>query len=169
MTAGQALQAGEIATSIDKVTDISSKTNNIATGISMFNLQQTTPQVVGNFGQIINQLSALVSGLNAMESPKGQSSGSSPFSEADQQKIYEALTTFVKVHQQSLSTLIGKQGIISMTPYSVTISAALRSSESVIDSLAYAIIGLVPTYADKAKTEKSSLEATLAQSISAYN
>lgn len=72
------------------------------------------------------------------------------------------------VHQDLLSTVIGKHGLLSLTPFTQPIAAVLRSLESGVDTIAFGIIDSVPTCAQDATQNKNSLDSTLGDAIDTY-
>lgn len=78
------------------------------------------------------------------------------------------LSQFVRVHQNLLETIIGKHGLLSSTPFTAPIAAVLRVLESVVDKVAFTIIGTVPTCADSAKKDLEALDKTLGETIDTY-
>lgn len=79
------------------------------------------------------------------------------------------LSQFVKVHQNLLETIIGKNGLLSSTPFTAPIAAILRVLENVVDKVALTIIGTVPTCAEGAKKDLDDLDETLGKTIEIYS
>lgn len=75
---------------------------------------------------------------------------------------------FVQVHQELLKTVIGKHGLLSLTPFTQPIAAVLRTLEGVVDGLAYGIIDAVPNCAQDATNNKNSLDSTLTEAQDKY-
>lgn len=73
------------------------------------------------------------------------------------------------VHQELLKTVIGKHGILSLTPFTQPIAAVLRTLEGVVDTLAFGIIDTVPTCAQDATQNKKSLDSTLQDAQDKYS
>lgn len=73
------------------------------------------------------------------------------------------------VHQELLKTIIGKHGILSLTPFTQPIAAVLRTLEGVVDTLAFGIIDTVPTCAQDATQNKNNLDSTLQDAQDTYN
>lgn len=73
------------------------------------------------------------------------------------------------VHQELLKTVIGKHGILSLTPFTQPIAAVLRTLEGVVDTLAFGIIDTVPTCAQDATQNKNNLDSTLQDAQDTYN
>lgn len=99
----------------------------------------------------------------------GDAEGEKIDSEDDQGDICDAFTGFVKVHIALLNTVIGKNSLLAGTPFTAPIAAVLRSIEGVVDNLAFALIGFVPTCADEAEKEKMKLDKKLEESIEIYS
>jgi len=73
------------------------------------------------------------------------------------------------VHQELLKTIIGKHGLLSLTPFTQPIAAVLRTLEGVVDTLAFGIIDSVPTCAQDATQNKNSLDSTLSDAQDTYS
>jgi hypothetical protein len=65
--------------------------------------------------------------------------------------------------------MIGKHGLLSLTPYTQPIAQLLRSLEGSVDALAFGIIDVIPTCAQDATNNKNSLDQTLATAIDIYS
>ncbi|KAF4539658.1 uncharacterized protein LTHEOB_10047 [Lasiodiplodia theobromae] len=107
-----------------------------------------------------------------------------PFADAD----VEELTAIAAESQTALEQFLGSSGQ-SMTgagaavaaagsssnlearvnPIGAPIAAALRAVEGVVDSLAFAIIDLIPSRNECAKDQKTAIDGTLQESIEAYS
>lgn len=75
----------------------------------------------------------------------------------------------MQVHEELLKTVIGKHGLLSLTPFTQPVAAILRALEGVVDTLAFGIIDAVPTCAQDATQNKNSLDATLSDAQDTYN
>jgi hypothetical protein len=73
------------------------------------------------------------------------------------------------VHQQLLQTVIGKHGLLSLTPFTQPMAQVLRTLEGGVDSLAFDIIGSVPSCSEDATQNKNSLDSTLADAVNVYS
>lgn len=73
------------------------------------------------------------------------------------------------VHQQLLQTVIGKHGLLSITPFTQPVAQILRTLEGGVDTLAFGIINEVPSCAKDAMQNKNSLDMTLQQSVQTYS
>ncbi|KZV99601.1 hypothetical protein EXIGLDRAFT_762474 [Exidia glandulosa HHB12029] len=91
------------------------------------------------------------------------------FSAPDARDVIAVLKTFVIVHQQLLSTLIGKHGLFEQFGGTQPIAKALREIEEVVDSFAEALINLIPTEYDEAMFQMHSLDISLRNTISVYS
>jgi len=56
-----------------------------------------------------------------------------------------------------------------INPIGVIVAGVLRALEAVVDSLAFAIIGLIPTREKCLQGQKASIDGTLDDAIAAYN
>ncbi|KAI0150146.1 hypothetical protein GGR57DRAFT_198865 [Xylariaceae sp. FL1272] len=108
--------------------------------------------------------------------------------------IVVALIDFVTIHQALLEILIGRKGIIAgpgllaerdsdvdtdvhehearqfgfPNPVGVAIAGALRAIETGVDTLAFALIGIIPVHQECLSRQKTSIDATLNDAIAAY-
>lgn len=100
-----------------------------------------------------------------------------------------ALIEFVRVHQALLNILIGRAGLLPGGPIKrealiegdvaldergdnafigAVVAGALRAVESIVDTVAFKLIDLVPTRSECAKNQKAALDASLEDAITAY-
>jgi hypothetical protein len=73
------------------------------------------------------------------------------------------------IHQELLKTVIGKHGLLSLTPFTKPIAAVLQTLEGGVDELAFGIIDSVPTCAQDATQNKNSLDSTLRDARDKYD
>lgn len=92
-----------------------------------------------------------------------------PYTAANQYAICEAARNFVRVHQQLLETVIGKHGVLSLTPFTVPVALALQGIESGVDSIAFGIINVVPVCADDARRDFGALSVTIKKAEIKYS
>ncbi|KAL7621127.1 hypothetical protein AAE478_008441 [Parahypoxylon ruwenzoriense] len=104
----------------------------------------------------------------------------------DSDTIVVAFIDFVRIHQALLNVLIGRAGLLSFSPFladhaasvdavekfpnpiGAAIAGALRAIETVVDALAFSLIGLIPTRQACLKQQQGSLDDTLKDAIAAY-
>ncbi|KAJ5569089.1 hypothetical protein N7450_011575 [Penicillium hetheringtonii] len=91
------------------------------------------------------------------------------YSEIDQQAVCNSFRSFVMVHQELLKTVIGKHGLLSLTPFTQPIAAVLRTLEGGVDTIAFGIIDSVPYCSQDATQNKNSLDSTLGDAIDTYS
>ncbi|BCS29734.1 uncharacterized protein APUU_80037A [Aspergillus puulaauensis] len=91
------------------------------------------------------------------------------YSDSQQQGICNAFRSFVMVHQELLKTVIGKHGLLSLTPFTQPVAQVLRVLEGGVDTLAFGIIDSVPTCAQEATQNKNSLDMTLEEAQNTYD
>lgn len=72
------------------------------------------------------------------------------------------------VHQDLLRTVIGKHGLLSLTPFTHPVAAVLRTLEGGVDTIAFGIIDSVPTCAQDATQNKNNLDSTLSDAVDTY-
>ncbi|RMJ08355.1 hypothetical protein CDV36_012030 [Fusarium kuroshium] len=158
-----AIAPSDIVNTLEKVTDLSSDTDDIAKSItSPFQIFTAAPRLIGSFKDIVTTVTGAITML-------GDLPDKTDFPESGQSEICEAFTGFVKVHQNLLETIIGKKGLLSSTPFTAPIAAVLRVLENVVDKVAFIIIGTVPTCADGAKKDLEALDGTLGRTIEIYS
>ena len=73
------------------------------------------------------------------------------------------------VHQRLLATVIGKSGILRQTPFTAPLAQVLSVLEGGVDTLAFGIIGEVPTCASETTDQKEALDQTLQDAVNAYS
>ncbi|KAI0737927.1 hypothetical protein C8Q80DRAFT_283024 [Daedaleopsis nitida] len=152
---------------------------------------KTSPQDVENAIQMVTTMSStlqtsvakldiltfplqggiIASGLGNITNTVGQFTANlsgPPFSDNDALVIVDVLTTFVRVHQLLLSTIIGKHSLASMFFLTAPIADALRAIESVVDAFAFALIDLIPTQSGPANAQINALSGTFTQANNAY-
>ncbi|OJJ02054.1 hypothetical protein ASPVEDRAFT_887658 [Aspergillus versicolor CBS 583.65] len=91
------------------------------------------------------------------------------YSDSEQQGLCSAFRSFVMVHQALLNTVIGKHGLLSLTPFTQPIGQVLRVLEGGVDALAFGIIDSVPTCGQEATKNKNSLDMTLTEAQDTYS
>lgn len=72
-------------------------------------------------------------------------------------------------HRVLLQYVIGKHGIISLTPFNQVVAAQIRTDENLHDELAFGIIDIVLSCADKVKKAVNSLNEEFNDAITAYD
>ncbi|UPK96857.1 hypothetical protein LCI18_007792 [Fusarium solani-melongenae] len=158
-----AIAPSDIVKTLETVTDLSSETNDIAKTISNpVQIFTAVPKLINSFREIITTVTGAISMLGDLPEDPG-------FPKSGQSEICEAFTSFVKVHQNLLETIIGKNGLLSSTPFTAPIAAVLRVLEGVVDKVAFTIIGAVPTCAEGAKKDLDDLDETLSKAIDIYS
>ncbi|MCJ1407453.1 hypothetical protein MMC19_001524 [Ptychographa xylographoides] len=162
------LSTSDICAAIDVLTAKSQSCQGPANQINIINIalavtgQGPVPAVIARLTDIIITCTATIDSLTGTP-PMGVKS--------DEDAIVKSFTTFVQVHQQLQSILIGKAGLVpNLLPFvGPPLASVLRQLESVIDTLAYELIDLVPDDGSIATQQKDSLDVTLGQSIDAWN
>ncbi|KAJ5151629.1 hypothetical protein N7492_009924 [Penicillium capsulatum] len=232
------MPAKEVVMNVNKITDISSDTNDIASSLGVTNVFQKAPQVVKNFKEIITTVSQDITAMNndkrslkarqecldvtdvekciqdlgdiiedpseilgrrqlpdiegIIEDPSEilgrrqlpdvegiaeeptqvlgrKRQNPPPYTDDEQNQVCGAFREFVRVHQALLNTVIGKHGLLSLTPFTKPVAAVLRTLEGGVDTIAFAIIDLVPTCAEGATNDKNKLDMTLKEAQDKYN
>jgi hypothetical protein len=166
LTSVSAMTAPEVVSNLNTITSQSQQLQGPANSINLLSGplfligQGPFPQIVIGFTQIIN---TVTSDIQAMQ-------GVQPFTvESDEESILMAFTTFVEVHQELLQIIIGKAGILNDLPLvGPPVAQVLRSLESVVDTIAFGLIDLVPDVAAPFTDQKNSLDVVIEQAINAY-
>jgi hypothetical protein len=68
-----------------------------------------------------------------------------------------------------LNVVIGKHGLLALVPFFAPIRISLVNLEIVVDSFAFALIGLIPTQKEPATSQVKSLDVTIGKAIDVYN
>ncbi|KAF7358231.1 hypothetical protein MVEN_00871900 [Mycena venus] len=174
------LTATQIVAGINLVSNISQNSNNVLSPLSTSTdgatVQTMSQTLVNNFNTIINDVSALTTGLEATppievteaNHSRRQTAGST---------IVAALDNFVAVHQAFLATVIGKHSIFAQFQVTAPIAAVLRSLEAQIDSFAFALINVIPQNARRAiepqlgsiTSDQSALDTAVGNTVTTYS
>ncbi|MCJ1459735.1 hypothetical protein MMC28_010114 [Mycoblastus sanguinarius] len=166
MPAGLAVP--DICSAIDVVTAKSQSCQGPANQITVVNIALA----VSGFGPIPVVIARLTDIVTTLGTTINALSGTQPFSaKSDEDAIVKSLTTFVQVHQALLNILIGKAGLVpNLLPYvGPPLAQVLRQLESVVDTVAFELIDLVPDNQADATSQKSQIDSTLASAITAWN
>ncbi|KAK5662309.1 hypothetical protein OQA88_8215 [Cercophora sp. LCS_1] len=121
------------------------------------------PTVIGGFTDIIATATGAIGAMSA--GPKASYGGD------DATAIGNAFRVFVKAHQDLLNTLIGKAGFLTKIPFvGPPVTAVLRGIESVVDTIAYGIIGSIEgPVASIMKGDLAALDGTIAGAITSFS
>ncbi|KAL9105679.1 MAG: hypothetical protein Q9227_009197 [Pyrenula ochraceoflavens] len=180
----QQLDGQTVVQAINDVATQSSELILIVQSVNITNLLAVVPEIVKGFQDIIHAVeteTVELGGSISVPSPnithsrrdlqyRQSSSSPQPFNdEALEFEICETFRAFVVIHQQLLSLVIGSNGLLSTTPVTRPLGQVLSTLESVIDSLAFGIIDLVPACAKGATNDKNSLDQTLRRAVDTYN
>ncbi|PIL30683.1 hypothetical protein GSI_07387 [Ganoderma sinense ZZ0214-1] len=92
-----------------------------------------------------------------------------PFENHIAEEVVEVLTEFVAIHQALLRTIIGKKSLASRFFLTAPIAHALRIIENVVDTFALALIALIPTQSNSARSQFEALTVTFTEAIKAYS
>ncbi|KAI9840544.1 MAG: hypothetical protein M1838_004008 [Thelocarpon superellum] len=161
MTAGQIVGAIDVITTLSQSLQAPANSIDIANGLLALIGEGPVIQVVEGFENITATATQDVTALQGVQPLSLQS---------DQDAVLDAFTEFVQVHQELLSIVIGKSGLLQDIAFGPPVTAVLRSLEGVVDTVALAIIGtLRDVDASQATTQKNDLDGTLAQAIDAFS
>ncbi|KAF1350677.1 hypothetical protein BDV97DRAFT_397687 [Delphinella strobiligena] len=139
-------------------TDLTTIVRNLSTNDSLRRRSTTYEQVIDGFQGIITTAQ---NDIIAMD-------GTAAYTDTTaEQDVCDAFHNFVIVHQNLLSLLIGKSGLLESV-FLGPIASVLLSLESVVDTLAFGIIDAVPFCANTATNDKNNLDDTLGKAICAY-
>jgi len=159
-TDGKPMSSTAVVTNIKKITSVSSSANKICSSLSFTSIPFDAPTLAKDLQQIVSLATGDVSAMH--------SSGVGTFSTAEQQPICRAFINFVHVHQALLRTIIGKHGLLADTPFTAPVAAGLRGIEGIVDTLAFGIIGAVPSCHAQATKAKMQLDKTLKSAVATY-
>ncbi|MCJ1405610.1 hypothetical protein MMC11_008838 [Xylographa trunciseda] len=162
------LVSTDVCTAIDVLTAKSQSCQGPANQINIVNVALA----VSGFGPIPVVIARLTDIVTTAGTIISQLSGTQPFSvKSDEDAIVKSLTTFVQVHQALLNILIGKAGLVpNLIPFvGPPLAQVLRQLESVVDTIAFELIDLVPDDATDATNQKDSLDVTITNAINSWN
>ncbi|KAF8258933.1 hypothetical protein EI94DRAFT_1814282 [Lactarius quietus] len=154
----------EVVTNINDVTTISgvaaSTLSSISPQSSPDDISEAAQTLASNFKTIINDVAG---DTTAMESTPQFTDCSATAA------IVTSLSDFVTVHQNLLSVVIGKHGIMAQFGLTAPIATVLKSLEATIDSFANAMIAMLPTCnTASVQTDQSNLDGSVGNAISTY-
>ncbi|KAJ5190293.1 uncharacterized protein N7498_009278 [Penicillium cinerascens] len=179
--------AKQTVSDIVALTDLSSKTEDIAKSIHAINVKVKAPQLISNFKEINHMLTneiypgskrnlhAREEGLN-IEDPsevldrwdvKKRQSGA--YSEHDQKAVCSAFATFVQVQHQLLRTVVDKHDLIELTSEYRQVGGVLRTLEAGVDKLVHGILDHIPTCAEDVTKNKTSFDESLINAEDKYS
>jgi len=75
----------------------------------------------------------------------------------------------VQAQQALLKTLIGKHGVLSLTPFTAPLGSILVMLEGGFDALGEAVIGEVPIFQKEVEGLRDLLDITLSRAIDLYS
>nr|BAA96293.1 UVI-1 [Bipolaris oryzae]BAA96294.1 UVI-1 [Bipolaris oryzae] len=118
------------------------------------------PQIIAGFTDIVTTVTVAIAQMDGSQPVKAG---------AQADAIFDAFREFVRVHQALLNILIGKAGLFTTVPFiGQPVAAVLRQIESVVDTIAFAIIDLVQSRAADLQREANNLGGTLDICINSY-
>lgn len=155
-----AQSATTVVINIKTLTQKSSELTTVVSGINLV----TAPLQGFRIGQGLSEIANLVYEYQTqMDNPPPV------FNDADAVSIVGVLKTFVAVHQRLLNVLIGKRGVLTLIPFVEPIRVALVSLEAAVDSIAIALIDMIPTQAPEATQQFGMLSVTIKAAIQVYS
>ncbi|KZV87783.1 hypothetical protein EXIGLDRAFT_773339 [Exidia glandulosa HHB12029] len=144
------------------ITQKSMDLNTVVTRIDPLNFLFQGPKVVNGLQNIVQTAQMALADVNTPPMDV--------FPDDVQVEVVDVLTTFVKVHQALLSTLISKHGLLSLVPFfGPPIAAALRAIEAIVDEIAFGLIGMIPNQKGPAMLQIQSLDSSLNTTIVIYS
>ncbi|CAI7676812.1 unnamed protein product [Penicillium manginii] len=123
---------------------------------------------IQDLGEIVDDPSEILGSKRFVKVEKKRQDAPA-YSDTEQQAVCTAFREFVMIHQELLKTVIGKHGLLSLTPFTKPIAAVLQTLEGGVDELAFGIIDSVPTCAQDATQNKNSLDSTLRDARDKYD
>ncbi|KAF1933716.1 UVI-1h [Didymella exigua CBS 183.55] len=174
----------QVVTNIDLITQKSQALQAPAQSINLINGpliligQGPFPQIITGFADIVSTATTALSQIRGMPPvPAGDESNAifDAFREVRHvlplgvAMLLTYSLQFVRVHQALLNILIGKAGLFSTVPFiGQPVAAVLRQVESVVDTIAFALIDTVQSRAADLQAQTQSLDGTLTTTINAY-
>jgi hypothetical protein len=147
----------KILEGFDNVTTQSNNLRIAVETITIFNAGERGFIIAEGFTSIIAKI--------AEGTTRVHSVSTGPLPDDDAKLVVKALTTFVQVHQALLKVIIGKHGLLTLAPFFEPIRLALVDLEAAIDTLAFDLIGLIPTQKSAAGNQFAALKGTLTAAI----
>ncbi|KAI0973244.1 hypothetical protein F4678DRAFT_477696 [Xylaria arbuscula] len=179
-TAMGALSPQQIADGITLITQKSQALQAPAQSITVLNAPLITidqgpfPTLIAGFTDIVstaNTLIAQLPGTNPIQKRGEPQHARDLIARGpDADLVFGAFREFVAVHQALLNILIGKAGLLEKIPViGEPVATALRGVESVVDTIAIDIIGLLQADASDVTSDANSLDSTLQVAINKYD
>ncbi|KDQ60086.1 hypothetical protein JAAARDRAFT_595497 [Jaapia argillacea MUCL 33604] len=152
-----------VITSIQSVATTSGNLNTLCGSINFFNIAIVGPQIAFTLQKIVTSVATATAQIIQM--------GPNPvvFSNTVAVQVVVVLTSFVKIHQLLLSTIIGKHGFLAQFGFAAPVRLALVAIEGGVDAFAFALIKLIPTQSSAAVKQVTMLKASLNVAITTYN
>jgi hypothetical protein len=147
----------KILEGFDNVTTQSNNLRIAVETITIFNAGERGFIIAEGFTSIIAKIAEGTSRVHSVST--------GPLPNDDAKLVVQALTTFVRVHQGLLLVVIGKHGLLTLAPFFEPIRLALVDLEAAIDTLAFDLIGLIPTQKSAAGNQFAALKGTLTAAI----
>ncbi|KAF4540344.1 uncharacterized protein LTHEOB_9440 [Lasiodiplodia theobromae] len=153
------VDASTMTTDLQGLTTMSSDTDTLAKEIDA-----TKPQ---SSIDVVNSLRDLI---KATTKDAAAAADTQPFSDdASQQQVCNAYNTFATTQTAMLNTLTAKANDANASGLGAPIGAALRVLEGADDTYSFEIIEAVPTCADAAKADKTTLDTAMEAAVNAYS
>ncbi|WQF75970.1 hypothetical protein CDEST_00984 [Colletotrichum destructivum] len=160
------LTPAQVVTNIELITSKSqalidpAKEITLISGTLLIIGQGPFPKIIAGFTDIVTTAGVSLAQMQGMPPvPAG----------AESDAIFEAVRTFVRIHQQLLNVLIGKAGLFSTIPIvGQPVAAVLRAVEGIVDAVAFALIDGVQSRANDLKTELGGLTVTIKTATKQY-
>ncbi|KDQ60088.1 hypothetical protein JAAARDRAFT_56075 [Jaapia argillacea MUCL 33604] len=156
-----AQSSDQVISDIQMVTTVSASLNTMVSQINIVNVLFQGPQVASTLTTIVQDVDTAITHVD-MPNPV-------PFPDSVALDVVDVLNTFVTVHQELLSTLIGQHGLLSLFGFAEPIRVALVSIEGVVDTYARALINVIPTEIPAAMGDMSNLDISLNAAITVYS
>ncbi|KAI1304051.1 hypothetical protein F5Y03DRAFT_182316 [Xylaria venustula] len=174
-----ALTPQQIADGINLITQKSQALQAPAQSITVLNApliaigQGPFPTIIAGFNDIVSTANTLIAQLPGTDpiQKRGEPQHARDLVARgpDADLVFGAFRQFVAVHQALLNILIGKAGLLEKIPIiGEPVATALRGVESVVDTIAIDIIGLLQAHAPDVTSDANSLDNTLQVTIGKY-
>ncbi|KAJ7476675.1 hypothetical protein FB451DRAFT_1033108 [Mycena latifolia] len=175
------LTSAVVVTSITTITTLSST---LSTKVTVITTTSSPDAIISLGNYVVTAFTAIIAQIRILITSIASAPGFT-FNDVDAGPIVVALVAvrvyltpatttypplqFVKVHQALLSVIFGKYSILAKFPITAPIAAILQVLEGVVDTLAFGLIGLIPTRSDACKQAQLQLDASLSVTITKYS
>ncbi|KAK2616202.1 hypothetical protein QQS21_000834 [Conoideocrella luteorostrata] len=157
--AAATLSSKDVTKAIDDITDLSSKTGDIAEGLKSDNIKDDLPKVTNNFEEIVQMTLDNADKLSPDASK-------SDFKESEQSDICKSFSSFTKEQESLLKTISTKDSILSTNKDTVPLASVLKVFGGIVDKFAAEVFKTAPSCKDQGEKDLKSLDKALDSRVS---